>query len=290
MTRSGSIPLVGIKNNLKESGNLSDKNKSSKHLSPSQKFYLSNKKFKELFNTKDPFFQYLPDWLINKSNYLEYKYKHPKHLNKTYVRGSIVYVDFGINSGSELSGSHFAVALNKFDSPKSNTLTVVPLSSHNHGKYSIEIEHTITDASFDYFYSESKRAVRLVGNLQYLINFVKGYLYPKETAVYYPKKQFEEHMWQLSGDLLHFNITLSISENPHELFLGFIKNIQNRLNKLITSFKRFNRYNKRTYALTTSITTISKDRIRRAPFEPVVKTTNTTLDNIEKNIRRDFFK
>ena len=97
-------------------------------------------------------------------------------------------------------------------------------------------------------------------------------------------------MWQLSGDLLHFNITLSISENPHELFLGFIKNIQNRLNKLITSFKRFNRYNKRTYALTTSITTISKDRIRRAPFEPVVKTTNTTLDNIEKNIRRDFFK
>ncbi len=281
---------MGIKIIIKENGNLSDKNKTPKHLSPSQKFYLSNKKFKELFHTKDPFFQYLPDWLINKSNYLEYNYKHPRHSNKTYVRGSMVYVDFGINSGAELSGSHFAVVLNKFDSPKSNTLTVVPLSSHDHGKYSIEIEHTITDASWKYFSGEAKRASRLLKNFRYLLNVLKSHFYLDQTVVYYPKNQLDEHMAQLSSDLDHFNIETVNSDKPDDLLLGYLNNIEIVLTKFVASAQRFDRYNKRTYALTTSITTISKDRIRRAPFEPVVKTTNTTLNNIEENIQRDFFK
>ena len=48
---------------------------------------------------------------------------------KTYQRGTIIKADFGIGIGSEMSQVHFAIVINNYDNPKSNVLTVIPLTS-----------------------------------------------------------------------------------------------------------------------------------------------------------------
>lgn len=46
-----------------------------------------------------------------------------------YKPGSLVFVDFGLNVGSEFSKPHFAIVLNKSDNKRSANLTVIPLTS-----------------------------------------------------------------------------------------------------------------------------------------------------------------
>ncbi|HJA27883.1 MAG TPA: type II toxin-antitoxin system PemK/MazF family toxin [Candidatus Limosilactobacillus intestinigallinarum] len=46
-----------------------------------------------------------------------------------YRRGTVIRVNFGTNLGSEFSNIHFAIVLDKRDSPNKKTLTVLPLTS-----------------------------------------------------------------------------------------------------------------------------------------------------------------
>ena len=58
--------------------------------------------------------------------------EHNGSSKKKYVklkRGSIVFVNFGVNVGSEISGHHFAVVVNKDDTIYKPFTTVVPLTS-----------------------------------------------------------------------------------------------------------------------------------------------------------------
>lgn len=61
----------------------------------------------------------LNDWATNDSDHRFIKYK----------RETVVYVDFGLNIGAELSGPHYAIILDKNDNPTSAKVTVVPLTS-----------------------------------------------------------------------------------------------------------------------------------------------------------------
>lgn len=75
-------------------------------------------------------FKYLPNWLDNTSYY--YQKEANNNLPKKYYyfkRGTIIRVNFGTNLGSEFSNIHFAIVLDKKDSPKKKTLTVLPLTS-----------------------------------------------------------------------------------------------------------------------------------------------------------------
>lgn len=75
-------------------------------------------------------FKYLPNWLDNTSYY--YQKEAQDKLPKNYYyfkRGTIIRVNFGTNLGSEFSNIHFAIVLDKKDSPKKKTLTVLPLTS-----------------------------------------------------------------------------------------------------------------------------------------------------------------
>lgn len=75
-------------------------------------------------------FRYLPNWLDSTSYY--YQKEAAKHLPKNYYyfkRGTVIRVNFGTNLGSEFSNIHFAIVLDKKDSPKKRTLTVLPLTS-----------------------------------------------------------------------------------------------------------------------------------------------------------------
>lgn len=72
----------------------------------------------------------LPYWIetygfwLNKENF----HKMPEY-HRTFTRGSVVMVDFGVQLANEFSGPHFAVVLSKNDDKYSPVLTVVPLSS-----------------------------------------------------------------------------------------------------------------------------------------------------------------
>ncbi|HAP8019376.1 TPA: type II toxin-antitoxin system PemK/MazF family toxin, partial [Enterococcus faecium] len=59
----------------------------------------------------------------------------PNKNYRVYKRGTIVYVDFGVNVGYELSGNHFAIVLNNKDNSKNGVVCVVPISSKKKSNY-----------------------------------------------------------------------------------------------------------------------------------------------------------
>lgn len=88
------------------------------------------KNYKKIVDKNLPYkFSYLDEWMLKSSNLLlnECKSTIPKY--RKYKRGTIIKADFGVNIGSEMSQVHFAIVLNKNDNPKSNVLTVLPLTS-----------------------------------------------------------------------------------------------------------------------------------------------------------------
>lgn len=91
-------------------------------------------------------FSYLDEWifkssklLLNESIELERK-TNTKY--RVYKRGTIIKVDFGVNLGSEMSQVHFAIVLNKYDNPKNNILTVVPLTSKK-STYNLDLKDLV---------------------------------------------------------------------------------------------------------------------------------------------------
>lgn len=88
------------------------------------------KTFKKVKNSGTAKFATLDNWLNKESIIFE---KETKVLNnktyKTFKRGQIIKVDFGINIGAELCYTHFAIVLTKNDSINSDNLTVVPITS-----------------------------------------------------------------------------------------------------------------------------------------------------------------
>ncbi|MCC9762969.1 hypothetical protein HK228_07385, partial [Streptococcus agalactiae] len=94
-----------------------------------------------------------------------------------YKRGSLVFIDFGINVGNELSGNHFAIVLNKKDSKNNGVLTVLPVSSKGN-KFSVEIDGLISQKSANLL----KNSVLSVGVESKMLGLmeIKDYLTPEE--------------------------------------------------------------------------------------------------------------
>ena len=88
----------------------------------------TNLKFKHLANT---------DLNRAKTFRLENKNitKNKKKKFLKYKKGTIVFCDFGIGLGEEISLRHFAIVLDNKDNPYKGTLTVIPLSSKNRKGY-----------------------------------------------------------------------------------------------------------------------------------------------------------
>ncbi|ATO45980.1 hypothetical protein C5L30_000630 [Companilactobacillus farciminis] len=79
---------------------------------------------------------YMREWMEFYGYWLAREKEHnvPKYYT-TFKHGSVVMVNFGPNVGSELSGNHFAIVLNKNDKRENKSLTVIPLSSKDHSNY-----------------------------------------------------------------------------------------------------------------------------------------------------------
>ena len=98
-------------------------------------------------------FAYLDGWLLKESKLLleetsKFENNKERQTYKTYKRGTIIKVDFGVNLGSEMSQVHFAIVLNNYDNPRNNVLTVVPLTSKS-SKFNLDLEVLIINTLID---------------------------------------------------------------------------------------------------------------------------------------------
>ena len=85
--------------------------------------------FKQVHNSGVSKFHTLDSWLEKESNTFLSETVTQKHTYKKFVRGQVVKVDFGINIGSELCYTHFAIVITKKDSINSDIVTIVPITS-----------------------------------------------------------------------------------------------------------------------------------------------------------------
>ncbi len=85
--------------------------------------------FKKVHKSGKQKFKKLDDWLEKESNIFYNETKKKKNTYWKYSYGQLIKVDFGINIGTELSNTHFAIVLNKDDTEYTDNLTVLPLTS-----------------------------------------------------------------------------------------------------------------------------------------------------------------
>lgn len=88
-------------------------------------------RYKKVQTKGIPKFVKLDEWLDKESNIFENETLKRKVTYPKFKRGEIIKVDFGVNIGSELSHSHFAIVLNKDDTYNNDNITVIPITSKN---------------------------------------------------------------------------------------------------------------------------------------------------------------
>lgn len=85
--------------------------------------------YTEVFESSCKKFKKLDAWLYKESNIYLTEIQGLRKQYLKYKRGQVIKVDFGVNIGSELSHTHFAIVLNNDDSTKNDNITVLPLTS-----------------------------------------------------------------------------------------------------------------------------------------------------------------
>lgn len=237
-------------------------------------------------------YKYLDKWLIQKSLYLKkVRLRKSKEVfYKKYKRGSLVFVDFGVNIGSELSNKHFAVVLNKFDSINNNVLTVVPITSHEN-KYTVKLDGLISSKSYELMLNSTQEYLQIAACI------IKRMQDPDlELKMSELTKTTRELLNNTLNDLTDEKIDECLQKNnidPNDNFSirKFYKEIleNSKLQSDITAF--YEKYNKISYAKCMDIQTISKDRIQRLNrVDPVgrIAVSEDTLNKIDKAIINNF--
>ncbi|WP_182438506.1 type II toxin-antitoxin system PemK/MazF family toxin [Lactiplantibacillus plantarum] len=180
-----------------------------------------------------------------------------------YARGTIVYVDFGLNIGAELSGPHYAIILNKTDNTASSKVTVAPLTSKT-GKYNIELPIGIS---------------RLLGLWFAQSGLAHQADFPtKEEAMdMIFRTILEQNSGKTSPAEIAFRHQLQEYKNDNEFILS---NLHKHIEKLKSA----------SYFKIDNIVTISKFRIRkpRNKFDPLGKIIipDLDMDIIDKRIAK----
>ena len=256
-------------------------NKATRNLIKICEAYRSN----EIGHTSNKFL-YLPDWSLSQSNYFCNECFNPKDRYWKFERGSIVFVDFGINIGSEMSNRHFAIVLNNYDSPKNRTLTVIPLSSKA-GKFNIKIPELIMDSAVKQLRKIiSKQNTNLYRTQYQMLN--KG-ANPDEIFGNDNELKTLFFSWlekQTPTDLEKIN---KIDYTTIQKLIKLSEDAK-KFDKLVTHYENFNKF---TFAKCTNIQTVSKDRIIRLnSLDPVgkFKVSKETLDILDAELMQLFTK
>lgn len=196
---------------------------------------------------------------------------------RKFKRGSLVFVEFGVNVGKELSNRHWAVVLDKSDYVSKGTLTVVPVSSKK-GFDAVKIDGAIADDPF---------------------STIEKYLASSARSVYFLYRSVEDSLtlgdetmssMKILHDLYGDEYDEATADEVNELFLVETMKKIIKIHKLLTHYKRFQ---SESYAKCSNITTISKDRIIFInDMDPCGRFTvnDDTLDRIDQKVAELYIK
>lgn len=85
--------------------------------------------YKYAYETGNNKFKKIGNWLEKESSVFKSESDNIIYNKPNFKRSEIIKVDFGVNMGSELSNTHFAIVLNSDDNNSVDNLTVIPLTS-----------------------------------------------------------------------------------------------------------------------------------------------------------------
>lgn len=150
-----------------------------------------------------------------------------------YKRGAIIRVNFGVNEGSEFSNLHFAIVLDKKDSDRKRTVTVLPLTSKQ------------SQDRFDLGKEVFNQTIVLLE--QRRIEMVKR-IYNLEKRIQQTDKENKQLLKDIESE---------------------IKELESDIKKLEVVAKTYSNFNKNSYVRLNDITTVSKLKIRKInKFDP----------------------
>ena len=243
----------------------------------------ASKNFEKVHATfqKNNKFRFLPNWLEKESNLFLSETQNIRKDYNTLKRASLIFVDFGINIGSELSNRHWAVVLNKNDSPKSRNLTVIPISSKEK-KFSVKIDEVIQSKSDPFLISILKKlGFEYFSIIHYALTEIRPFDLGESEDIY--KELLEEYK-----DFYDY-------EKAKEMYNdgAGMEVLATAIKKLKNLFNHYERFNKVSYAKCDQIKTISKDRIIYLnDLDPCgkIKVSNETLDRIDEKLKELYLK
>ncbi|WP_232345955.1 type II toxin-antitoxin system PemK/MazF family toxin [Mammaliicoccus sciuri] len=247
----------------------------------------ANEIYKTLYNTSKERFKGLPYWHRSKSNWLYKEYKGQiSSTYNSYKRGTIIYVDFGVNVGSEISGGHFAIVLNKNDNKKSSMLNVIPLSSKEK-KYYLPIDKTV-------FENASNTLKQSLDDYQKNILRITSEIKKLQSDYEELYSITEEGIDAIRDSNNDTGITIDdLKKNIEQLKVNIesekklSNEIEDNKKRIETVYRKYSKYDKQTFACYKSLHSISKLKIRRInKFDPSgkMKVDNNTLEKIDKKI------
>lgn len=202
--------------------------------------------------------------MTNYTNQLERDLVGKRRRNRTFPYGTLVYVDFGINFGSEFSAPHYAITLTKEDTKNKNTITVLPLTSKS-GFSNYKLDESISKALA-------------------IVTAELGMIFSEEI---------QQRLLDELGTLI-IEIGLTQSAEAKERAQVVQKQLENNKFLLAQSKKRLDKYlqdlDKTTFAKIDGITTIDKNKIfrRQNGLDPlgIVQVSQKQLQKISKEITR----
>lgn len=196
------------------------------------------------FNNLDKYLSFLSNDFVKENNY-------GKNISRTkiYKQGSIIFVNFGTNLGSEFSGNHLAIVLNKNDNDKNQCLTVVPLTSKPKGNYNLRknLINNIFSTLQKELETHKKACAEYSDIIQSLENPIEGKskISISEETIHYLIKSSSTITQYENGNNTHtFEIEKALIQNEvmlkkiHEFYKAFDKNTYAKITSLITIDKK----------------------------------------------------
>lgn len=210
-------------------------------------------------------------WIKDYSNYITTEDSfNPTKLIR-YKRGDIIQVEFGYRIGRELGGRHYAVVVDVKNDLRSDTITVIPLTSFKVSYKPSRFTYVLNDGIYELFTENVKRKIKEIEG--------------KTIAM---KSQADRKLDDASKGI--------ISLDEYKRFLSSQNKFHNEMNVQIATISRhintIDKLKPGTVANIGQITTISKKRI----INPVIKTnslygvkiSNSDLDVINDKIKSLF--
>lgn len=106
----------------------------------------------------------LASWFSEYAHYIKQEETFKPQFLKRYKRGEIVHVNLGYRIGNEEGGPHYAIVLDKNNSPYSDVLLVLPLSSKKTttklNRYTIDLGNEIYERLQEKYLKKFRKSIK----------------------------------------------------------------------------------------------------------------------------------